>query len=90
LETLFVQPGFFMTVLYLEALAAIAVSLSVLMLGAWVVQQHTGNSGRVATIWTFCLGLAGAGSALWPVAGAAAAAVPGSRTTPAMRLLPGE
>ena len=60
-----------MTVLYLEALAAIAVSLSVLMAGAWWVQQRTGNSGWVDTIWTFSLGLVGAGSALWPVAGAA-------------------
>jgi steroid 5-alpha reductase family enzyme len=40
------------------------------MVGAWVVQQHTGNSGWVDTIWTFSLGLLGAGSALWPVAGA--------------------
>ncbi len=60
-----------MTVLYLEALAAIALSLSVLMAGAWLVQQRTGNSGWVDTIWTFSLGLVGAGSALWPVAGAA-------------------
>ena len=60
-----------MVVLYLEALAAIAVSLSVLMAGAWVVQQRTGNSGWVDTIWTFSLGLVGAGSALWPIAGAA-------------------
>ncbi|CAN5349581.1 DUF1295 domain-containing protein [soil metagenome] len=60
-----------MTILYLEALAAIAVSLSVLMTGAWLVQQRTGNSGWVDTIWTFSLGLVGAGSALWPVAGAA-------------------
>jgi steroid 5-alpha reductase family enzyme len=60
-----------MTVLYLEALAVIALSLSVLMTGAWLVQQRTGNSGWVDTIWTFSLGLVGAGSALWPVAGAA-------------------
>src|ERR1700752_5220159 len=60
-----------MTVLYLEALAAIAVSLAILMAFAWVVQQRTGNSGWVDTIWTFSLGLVGAGSALWPVAGAA-------------------
>jgi steroid 5-alpha reductase family enzyme len=59
-----------MTVLYLEALAAIAVALSVLMAGAWMVQQRTGNSGWVDTIWTFSLGIVGAGSALWPVAGA--------------------
>jgi hypothetical protein len=67
-----------MTVLYLEALAAIAVSLSVLMAGAWM-----------ATIWSFSLGLVGAGSALWPVVGTSRIAAPGSRTTPAMRLLPG-
>ena len=60
-----------MTILYLEALALIAVSMSVLMAGAWLVQQRTGNSGWVDTIWTFSLGLVGAGSALWPVAGAA-------------------
>ncbi|MGH6641881.1 MAG: DUF1295 domain-containing protein [Bradyrhizobium sp.] len=60
-----------MTVLYLQALAAIAVALAFLMAGAWVVQQRTGNSGWVDTIWTFSLGLVGAGSALWPVAGAA-------------------
>ena len=41
------------------------------MAGAWVVQQRTGNSGWVDTIWTFSVGLVGAGSALWPVAGAA-------------------
>src|SRR5260370_34401208 len=58
-----------MTILYFEALAAIAVSLSVLMAGAWVVQQRTGNSGWVDAIWTFSLGLTGAGSALWPIAG---------------------
>ena len=57
--------------LYLEALAAIAVSLSVLMGIAWVVQQRTGNSGWVDTIWTFSVGLSGAGSVLWPVGGSA-------------------
>lgn len=56
--------------MYLWGLAAIAVSLSVLMAGAWVVQQRTGNSGWVDTIWTFSLGLVGAGSALWPIGGA--------------------
>jgi steroid 5-alpha reductase family enzyme len=59
-----------MVVWYLEALAAITLSLSALMAGAWMVQQRTGNSGWVDTIWTFSLGLVGAGSALWPVAGA--------------------
>jgi steroid 5-alpha reductase family enzyme len=60
-----------MVILYFEALVAIALSLSVLMAGAWMVQQCTGNSGWVDTIWTFAVGLVGAGSALWPVAGAA-------------------
>jgi steroid 5-alpha reductase family enzyme len=60
-----------MTVLYLEAVVAIALSLSILMSLAWVVQQHTGNSGWVDTIWTFSVGLVGAAGALWPVAGAA-------------------
>jgi steroid 5-alpha reductase family enzyme len=59
-----------MTVVYLEALAAIAISLAVLMAFAWVVQQRTGNSGWVDTIWTFSLGLVGACSALWPISGA--------------------
>ncbi len=59
-----------MTILYLEALGAIAVSLSILMAGAFLVQQRTGNSGWVDTIWIFSLGLTGASSALWPVAGA--------------------
>src|SRR5664279_3616106 len=60
-----------MIILYFEALAAIALSLSVLMAGAWMVQQRTGNSGWVDTIWTFAVGLVGAVSALWPVADAA-------------------
>jgi steroid 5-alpha reductase family enzyme len=59
-----------MTTLYLEALVAIAVMLSLLMALAWLVQQRSGNSGWVDTIWTFSLGLVGAGSALWPVGGA--------------------
>ena len=60
-----------MNILYFEALAAIALSLSILMAGAWIVQQRTGNSGWVDTIWTFAVGLVGAGSALWPLADAA-------------------
>jgi steroid 5-alpha reductase family enzyme len=58
-----------MIISYLEALAAVAAALSVLMAGAWLVQQRTGNSGWVDTIWTFSLGLTGAASALWPIAG---------------------
>jgi steroid 5-alpha reductase family enzyme len=55
--------------MFLGGLAAIALSLAVLMAFAWVVQQRTGNSGWVDTIWTFSVGLVGAGSALWPLAG---------------------
>ena len=57
-------------VIYLVALVLIALSLSILMAVAWAVQQRTGNSGWVDTIWTFSLGLVGAGSALWPLDGA--------------------
>lgn len=60
-----------MTLIYLAALVLIAASLSILMAGAWAVQQRTGNSGWVDTIWTFSLGLVGAAGALWPIAGAA-------------------
>src|ERR1700759_4634104 len=60
-----------MTIVYLWALLAIALSLCVLMALAWVVQQRTGNSGWVDTIWTFAVGLVGAGSALWPAGGEA-------------------
>jgi steroid 5-alpha reductase family enzyme len=60
-----------MTLTFLAALVLIAASLSILMAGAWAVQQRTGNSGWIDTIWTFSLGLVGVGSALWPIAGAA-------------------
>src|SRR5437763_5775863 len=63
--------GVCMALTCLAALVLIAASLSILMTGAWLVQQRTGNSGWVDTIWTFSLGLVGAGSALWPVAHAA-------------------
>lgn len=58
---------------YLYALLAIALALSVLMALAWVAQQKTGNSGWVDTIWTFSVGLVGAGSALWPIGGTSGA-----------------
>jgi steroid 5-alpha reductase family enzyme len=57
-----------MSVTYLEALVTIALWLSILMALAWIVQQRTGNSGWVDTIWTFAVGLVGVGSALWPIA----------------------
>ena len=45
-----------MTVWYLEALTGILMEL------AWMVQRRTGNSGWVATLRTFSLGLTGARS----------------------------
>lgn len=48
------------------ALLSIAAALSVIMAGAWLVQQRTGNSGWVDTIWTFGLGIVGFVSALAP------------------------
>jgi steroid 5-alpha reductase family enzyme len=58
-----------MTLAYLAALVLIAASLSILMAGAFLAQQRTGNSGWVDTIWTFSLGLVGSLSALLPIAG---------------------
>jgi steroid 5-alpha reductase family enzyme len=51
----------------IQGLAALAISLSLLMALAWVVQQRTGNSGWVDTIWTYSIGLVAAISALWPL-----------------------
>src|SRR5271154_1868626 len=61
-----------MTGLFLEALFGMALSLAILMALAWIIQQWTGNSGWVDTIWTFAIGLVGAGGALWPVSGVSA------------------
>lgn len=46
------------------ALLLIAIALSAIMAGAWFVQQRSGNSGWVDTIWTFGLGTVGFISAL--------------------------
>lgn len=40
-----------------------AVALSLIMAGAWIIQQRTGNSGWVDTTWTFGLGVVGLGAA---------------------------
>jgi steroid 5-alpha reductase family enzyme len=53
----------------IAALIAISGALSAIMTAAWLIQQRTGNSGWVDTVWTFGLGLTGAVSALIPVAG---------------------
>jgi steroid 5-alpha reductase family enzyme len=58
-----------MLTIYLAALVAMAAVFAVLMAGAWAVQQRTGNSGWVDTIWTYSLGLIGVAGALWPLQG---------------------
>jgi steroid 5-alpha reductase family enzyme len=50
--------------LFILSVAVIAVALSVIMSGAWLIRQRTGNSGWVDTVWTFGLGLVGIGAAL--------------------------
>jgi steroid 5-alpha reductase family enzyme len=51
---------------FLVALVLIAAALSAVMTLAWVIQQRTGNSGWVDTIWTFGLGLVGIVAGLAP------------------------
>jgi hypothetical protein len=58
-----------MAQMHIEVLAAIAFSLSGLMALAWMIQQRTGNSGWVDTIWTCSVGLVGAVAAIWPLDG---------------------
>ena len=48
----------------LTAAFAIGMAMSVIMTLAWIVQQSTGNSGWVDTIWSFGVGLCGAATAL--------------------------
>ncbi len=50
----------------IAAVLALSIGLSLVMTLAWVVQQRTGNSGWVDTIWTFGLGVIGVTAALWP------------------------
>ena len=51
---------------FVIALAAMAAALCTLMAAAWIIQQRTGNSGWVDTIWTFSTGFVGVVAALWP------------------------
>ncbi len=55
-----------MFVLHFQAIAGIAIALSVFMALAWVVQQRTGNSGWVDVTWSYSIGFVGAAAALWP------------------------
>ena len=49
---------------FLAALIAMSLALSAIMAGAWLIQQRSGNSGWVDTIWTFGIGVTGVGGAL--------------------------
>ena len=51
---------------FLVAVMLQSIALSAIMAGAWIVQQRTGNSGWVDTVWTFGLGLVGVIAALVP------------------------
>ncbi len=60
-----------MTVTVLQfsvALVAIAVALSAVMSLGWVIEQRSGNSGWIDTVWTFGLGIVGVAAALFPLA----------------------
>jgi steroid 5-alpha reductase family enzyme len=49
------------------ALILIAAGLSLVMSLAWAIEQRTGNSGWIDTVWTFGLGAVGIASALVPL-----------------------
>jgi steroid 5-alpha reductase family enzyme len=59
------------------SLAAITVALSVIMSGAWLIRERTGNSGWVDTTWTVgfsspppaCLALPAAGNGVSAISG---------------------
>jgi steroid 5-alpha reductase family enzyme len=51
------------------ALLAAALALALLMAGAWLAQRRTGRSGWIDTIWSFSVGLVGAGLAMAPIDG---------------------
>lgn len=53
-------------VAFIAGLVAVSIALSAIMTGAWLVQQRTGNSGWVDTIWSFGLGAVGIAAALVP------------------------
>ena len=57
------------TVQFAVALVVMSIALGLIMAGAWLVQQRTGNSGWVDTIWTFGLGSTGLAAALLPLTG---------------------
>jgi steroid 5-alpha reductase family enzyme len=54
---------------FLAALIAVSLALSAIMMIAWLIQQRSGNSGWVDTIWSFGVGATGAAGALTSLGG---------------------
>lgn len=52
---------------FATAMLVQAIALSIIMAAAWSIQQRTGNSGWVDTVWTFGLGVVGGLAALAPL-----------------------
>lgn len=52
---------------FIIGVAATALALSLVMSLAWAIEQYTGNSGWIDTVWTFGLGAIGVVSALLPL-----------------------
>jgi steroid 5-alpha reductase family enzyme len=50
--------------LLILSIAVIAVAMSVIMSGAWLIREWTGNSGWVDAVWTAGLGIVGIGASL--------------------------
>lgn len=61
---------------FAAGLVAIAAALSLVMSLAWAVEQRTGNSGWIDTVWTFGLGAVGFAGALIPLGGDTAGNLP--------------
>jgi steroid 5-alpha reductase family enzyme len=61
---------------FATALVAIAAGLSLVMSLAWAVEQRTGNSGWIDTIWTFGVGFVGVACALVPLSADSPANLP--------------
>lgn len=54
-----------MTIVFLIlSVAVIALTMSVIMSGAWLIRHRTGNSGWVDTVWTAGVGVVGIGASL--------------------------
>jgi steroid 5-alpha reductase family enzyme len=61
---------------FVVGVLAIAAALSLVMSLAWVIEQRTGNSGWIDTVWTFGVGAVGVASALVPLGADGAANLP--------------